>query len=424
VTKVEEKRVGSPDSDHAGTNRGRALGGPSGNVPITLGDSASIDAFDRLRVSNPVTLLDSILKYDKQDDIWYEDLTGGATSVHSYDQASVLMTVTTSGDKAIRQTREYIRYQPGKSQFVLMTFNMQPSGDTTNVRRRSGFFDAENGVFLEVTSAGIGIVIRSSATGTAVDTRIEQADWNLDTFDNLDIETTHILAIDLQWLGVGRVRVGFVLDGILTYVHAFNHANIETTVYMTTAQLPCRHELEATGVPTGASTLRHICTAVMSEGGVELFNGVPHSISSGAPASISGTMVPILSIRPKATYASEVNRIATIQRALQVINSGNGVAEVHVVFDGTLTGASFASVETDSTMEYDVAATAVTGGHHVQMFYVPSSNQASAAVVANITGKLALTLDIAGANPTNLTLAITNHGTVTAAAALTWQEYQ
>jgi hypothetical protein len=407
-----------------GPARQHALVTNTGALHVTMGDTPSIDAFDRLRVSNPLTILDSILKYGKDEDAWNEELTAGATSVHQFDEASVLMTVSTSGDKVVRQTREYYRYQPGKSQLVMMTFNIQSGGDTTNVRRRSGYFDAENGIFLELTSAGIGIVKRSNVTGTPVDTRIEQADWNLDPLPDFDTTKTHILAIDLQWLGVGRVRVGFVIDGLITYAHQFNHANIESSVYMTTAQLPCRHEIEATGVPTGAATLRHICTAIMSEGGRELFDGIPHSTLSGAPAAVSGTLIPVLSIRPKALFEGEVNRVQIIQRAAQVINSGNGVAEVHVIFDGALTGAVFASVESDSTMEFDTTATAITGGHHIQMFYVPSSNQASAAIETQLIGKLRLSLDIAGANPTNLTIAVTNHGTVTAAAALTWQEYQ
>ena len=411
--------IGGPDREHAYVTPGNRL-----MVDMALGDSPSIDAFDRLRVSNPVTVFDSILKYSKGDNLWYEDITGGATSVHQFDEASVLMTVSTSGDKAIRQSREYFRYQPGKSQFILMTFNLQAAGDTTNVRRRSGYFDAENGIFLEQTAAGIAIVRRSHVTGSPVDERVEQADWNLDAFPAFDPTKTQILAIDLQWLGVGRVRVGFVIDGILSYVHQFNHANILSSVYMTTGQLPARHEIEATGVPTGAASLRHICTAIMSEGGIELFNGIPHSASSGAPVASSGTAVPLLSIRPKAIYEGEVNRIQVIQRELQVINTGNGVAECHIIYDGVLTGAAFASVEADSTMEYDTAATAITGGHHVLMFYVPSSNQASAVQAASVTGKLALTLDILGLNPTNLTIAVTNHGTAVVAASQTWQEYQ
>tara|TARA_R110000796_G_scaffold213338_1_gene329451 strand:+ start:241 stop:1503 length:1263 start_codon:yes stop_codon:yes gene_type:complete len=397
----------------------------AGNVHVAMGDSASLDSFSRQRISQPVTILDSILKYDKAPQTWYEQLTGGATSVHQFDEASVLMTVTTSGDKVVRQTRQYLRYQPGKSQLIMMTSNMQSGGDTLNVRRRSGYFDAENGIFAELTSAGIGFVVRSNVTGSVVETRVEQADWNLDTLDELDVTKTHILVIDLQWLGVGRVRVGYVIGGMPVYVHEFNHSNIETSVYMTTAQLPARHEIEATGAPSGASTMRHICTAIITEGGVdEGVVAIPHSVVSGAPASSSGTLIPILSIRPKATYEGEVNRVQIIERALQVINTGNGTAEVHLIWEGALTGAVFASVESDSTMEVDTTATAITGGHSIATFYVPASNQSSAAVETAIKGKLPLTLDIDGLNPTNLTIAITNHGTVVAAASLTWQEFQ
>ena len=399
-------------------------------LAVAMGDSASLDAFSRQRVSQPVTIFDSILKYDKRDDLWYEQLTGGATSVHSFDNASILATVTTSGDKVVRQSRLWTRYQPGKSQLTLMTFNMQASGDTTNVRRRVGHFNEDNGIFLELTSTGLRWTLRSNTSGTPVNNEIEQADWNLDQLDGtgpsgitLDITKTHILVIDLQWLGVGRVRVGFDIDGVIQYCHEFLHANFETTVYMTTAQLPLRYELEATGVPTGPSTMRIICTMVSSEGGVQLQLGVPHAAVSGAPASISGTLVPLMSIRPKATFQGEVNRIQTIQRSLQVVNTGSGTAEIHLIWDGVLTGAAFASAAADSTMEFDTAATAVTGGHHVQIFYVAASNQTSAAIEAAIVGGLTLSNDIDGLNATPLTVAITNHGTVTAAAAMSWQEY-
>ena len=385
---------------------------------------ANFDAFSRLRVSNPVTLLDSTLKYDKQETLWYEQLTAGGLSSHVYDSASASMQVATLGDKVVRQTREYFRYQPGKSQLMLCTFNLNPNDETGGVRRRVGYFDGENGIYVELTQAGFYVVRRSSSTGSVVNTAVKQENWNLDSLAELDVTKTQIFLIDLQWLGVGRVRVGFVIDGAVRYIHEFNHANNEALVYMTTAQLPVRYEIEATGEPLEASTLDQICAAVMSEGGVELQAGIPHSISSGAPASVSGTRVPILSIRPKALFGGEVNRIQTIQRAVQVINTGNGTAEVHVIWDGTLTGAAFASVEDDSTIESDVAATAVTGGHTVLSFYVPASNQAASALTTDIAGKLATTLDIDGANPTAFTIAITNHGTVDAAAAMTWQEYQ
>lgn len=395
-----------------------------GSLFVGFGDSPSADAFQRLRVSNPVTLLDAIHKYDKLDSFWYEDVTGGGTAAHEFDEASVLMTVTSSGDRVIRQSRDYIRYQPGKSQLALLTFNLNPDGLTTGVRKSAGYFDDENGIFIEVTSSGAAIVKRSSTTGSPVETSVAQADWNLNALSDLDLTKTQILVIDLQWLGVGRVRVGFDIDGLIVYVHEFLHANVSSSVYMTTAQLPVRYEIHATGTPSGATTMRQICSAVISEGGVEEQNGIPHSTNSGAPAAISGTKVPLISIRPKATFGGETNRMKTVQRELQVLNTGNGTAEVSVFFEGTLTGASFASVEADSSLEVDTSATAVTGGHLVLSFYVPASNQAAQAQAITLIGNLAMSLDIAGANPTNLTIAVTNHGTVTAAAAMTWQEYQ
>tara|TARA_R110002167_G_C12707228_1_gene655085 strand:- start:2457 stop:3683 length:1227 start_codon:yes stop_codon:yes gene_type:complete len=394
------------------------------NLHVAMGDSPSLDAFSRMRVSQPVTIFDSILKYDKRDDLWYEQLTGGATSIHSFDNASIVATVTTSGDKVVRQSRLWTRYQPGKSQLTLMTFNLVPPGSpTTGVRRRVGHFNEDNGVYFEQRDGVIAWVKRSNTSGTPVESRIEQADWNLDKFADLDTSKTQILVVDLQWLGVGRVRVGFDVDGVIRYVHEFLHANIETTVYMTTAQLPLRYELEAITTPQGPASMRIICSMVSSEGGVQLQLGVPHTANSGAPASSSGTLIPLLSIRPKTTFQGEINRIQTIQRSLQVLNTGNGTAEVHLIWDGVLTGAAFASVEADSTMEFDTAATAITGGHDVQSFYVSATNQADASLIADIVGGLTLTNDIAGINPTPLTIAITNHGNITAAAAMSWQEY-
>tara|TARA_R110002167_G_scaffold143958_2_gene333692 strand:- start:42222 stop:43481 length:1260 start_codon:yes stop_codon:yes gene_type:complete len=395
----------------------------AGNVHVTMGDSASLDSFSRQRVSQPVTIFDSILKYSKRDDLWYESLTGGATSVHSFDQASTLMTVTSSGDIALRQSRLWTRYQPGKSQLTLMTFVLEAGGPTTNVRRRVGHFHEDNGVFLEQTDTGIRWVKRTKTSGTVVDTPIEQADWNIDTYDDLDPTKTHILVVDLQWLGVGRVRVGFDVNGVIRYVHEFNHANFETTVYMTTAQLPLRYELEATGTPATPATMRVICAMVSSEGGVQLQLGVPHTANSGAPATVSGVLIPVLSIRPKATFEGEINRIQTIQRSLQLLNTGNGQAEVHLIWDAALTGASWASVAANSVLEFDTAATALTGGSDVQSFYVSATNQADASLESAIVGGLTLSVDILGANPTPLTIAVTNHGVATVAAAMSWQEY-
>ena len=409
--------IGGPDRDEAHVTPGNRL-----MVDMALGDSPSIDAFDRLRVANPVTIFDSILSYDKQPIIWWEQIDGGATSVHQPLEAAVKMSVSTSGDRVIRQTKEFFRYQPGKSQFILMTW-VCDSADP-NVRRRVGYFETNNGIFYEEVNGESFIVLRSGVTGSVVDTRIAQADWNKNTFPELDPSKTQILAIDLQWLGVGRVRVGFVIDGILTYAHEFLNANVRDVVYMTTGQLPARIELEATGAIAATYNFWGICTSVMSEGGIDEGLGFPFAANTGAPASYSGTRVPLMSIRPKATFNGIINRVQTIQREIQAVNTGNGTAVIEVIHNGILTGPTWLSVSPDSSLEYDVSATAITGGHSVLAFYVAASNQSAAAIGAQLRGKYPLSLDIDGLNPINLSAVVTTYGTCVVGMAGSWQEYR
>jgi hypothetical protein len=390
---------------------------------VAIGDGANLDAFDRLRVSNPTAIFESMLVYDKQPLLWDEQLTGAATSVHVPNEAAVKMSVLVEGDKVLRQTRQYHRYQPGKSQLVLLTGVL--GAPDPNVRRRAGYFDGDNGIFLEEIDGDVWLVLRSKATGSVVDTRIAQADWNLDTFSELAIDKTQILVIDLQWLGVGRVRVGFVIDGVITYAHEFLNANVRPTVYMSTGQLPIRTEIEATGAISADEEFdaHAICAAVMSEGGADEATGFPFSVNSG-DARAAGVADPLLSIRPKATFAGLTNRITTLLRGIRVVNTGSGLALVEVWVNTTLTAASWASAHADSGIEFDEVATSFTGGVKVLSFYVPASVQSKDDAVAGIAGRFPITLDIDGLNPTTVTISVTDFGTSVCAAAINWQEYR
>jgi hypothetical protein len=390
---------------------------------VQLADSPSIDAFDRLRVSNPQGLFESTLTYDKQPLIWNERLTAGGTSTHLPNEAAVAMVVTSSGDKVERQARDYFRYQPGKSQLIFATFHFG-AGDA-NVRKRIGYFDSDNGIFLEEINGAVWFVRRTSTSGSVVEERVAQADWNLNTLASFDPTKAQILIMDLEWLGVGRVRAGFVIDGLIVYVHEFLHANIIDTVYMTTAQLPVRLETEATGAPSAANTFKGFCCSVISEGGQEEDIGFPFGLLSPAARSVATTRLPVLSIRPKATFNSLENHVQIIQRQIEVVNEGTGTALVEVIYNATLTGASWSDVSAgNSVVEYDIAATASSGGIVVLSFVVKSTNQVKNTSATNISGRLPLTLDMAGANPTPLSVCVTNIGTVDALASLNWQEYR
>jgi len=227
-------------------------------------DSGAVDAFGRQRVSEPFTLFDSVLRHSKNAELWNETISSG-TSEHLPNESSVLMTVTASGHSILRRTRKRFPYQPGKGLNVLQSF----AGSTpqAGLIQEVGLFDNNNGIMLRASGTTVQFVIRSSTTGSPVETVVNQSEWNIDTAPWLNLAKTNIFTTDLEWLGVGRVRCGFVLDGEYYYCHEFNHANELDVVYMTTAVLPLSYAINA--VATVSGSMKQICSSVASEGGYE-----------------------------------------------------------------------------------------------------------------------------------------------------------
>lgn len=397
-------------------------------MPVTTQFNRGIqDAFGRVRVSDPVTLFDSQNQYDVGDLLWDDVTAGSATVSHVANSAAVDLNVTTaSGDKVTRQTRQYHRYQPGKSQFIMCTFVMDTA--ETNLDQRVGYFDDDNGIFLEQTGTTLQVVQRSKVSGSPVDTEVTQANWNIDTMSDLDMTKAQIFFIAIEWLGVGQVSCGFVVDGAFRYCHQFNNANNVTSTYMTTANLPVRYEIENTGTVSGALALRAICCSVISEGGFEGGRGYPFHASNGTTTVGVTTRVPLLSLRPKATFNSIVNRGEINITNVSALASDNA-AYIEVVYDGTLTGASFASVADDSITEKDTTANAISNGIVVGGFYVPAASTASSTSpgvdTQQVLSRLPLTLDKAGANPKVISLVATSFsGTSNVSTSFNWQEYR
>jgi len=378
--------------------------GAQGSVAIDSFSPTMVDAFGRQRVSNPVTLFDSQQQYDKGRLYWEEKISGSASTAHLPNESSVELTVTANAsDAVIRQTREYFRYQPGKSQEILMTADF--GAPVSGVYKRYGYYDDENGVYWQQGADGVySVGLRSFVTGSAVDTLVPQTGWNVDKMngvggsDNpsgltLDGAKSQILIIDLQWLSVGTVRVGLEYNGILYHIHNFHHANIINGPYMTTANLPCRYEIGTDG--TNGGTFQTICSSVISEGGFEMDRGIKFSATNG-PSFISvTTRRPIMSFRPKATFNGITNRGIIIPNGMDFF-SLNKACFFEIVYGGTLTGASFSSVNDDSITEFDVAATAITGG----IVLKTKSTDKKAEAVSDVTNRFPLTLDINGAHPT------------------------
>lgn len=391
---------------------------------------SSADAFARLRISNPVTLFDSQLQYDLDPLLWETITAGGGSASLNANESSCVMSVAANNDSCARQTHGYFRYQPGKSQLILCTFNLEAS--VANVRKRVGYFGNRNGVYLEQNGSSVGIGLRTYVSGSAVDTVVPQSQWNLDKFDGsgpggkvLDLSKVQILVIDLQWLGVGRVRVGFQLDGQMLYAHQFLAANVITTVYMTTANLPIRYEIAAIGEISGTKSMKQICCSVISEGGFETERGHPFVASNGITSVSVTTRRPVLSIRPKLTFNSQINRGQIIMQAHDcIIGSGSGYWEL--VYNGTLGSTpAFNSVDANSIVEFDVASTTITGGTVMDAGFMSGGANISSRVqdTINLFLRVAVTLNAAGDTADRLSLVWTSFtGSISVNSAMSWLE--
>jgi hypothetical protein len=351
----------------------------NGLTNLNLLSKNNFDAFGRLRVSQPFTLFDSQNRY-AADPSFDTSLTGSGTSTFLTNESAVSLAVTTaSGDKVIRQTKRYFPYQPGKSLLVLSTFVMAAA--KTGLRQRVGYFDANNGVFLQRNGTELSLIIRTYTGGSADDTRkVVQSAWNGDKLDGsgasgitLDTTKAQIMFVDFEWLGVGSVRVGFVIDGQYITAHTFDNANEVTSVYMQTATLPLRIEIENTAATASSSSMKQICSTVISEGGYEQTSIERVARRSTTLTGIGTSFVPLVSIR----LASDSLGAVILPKQVRVLPIANGEYEIVLVRNATLTGASY-DTTTFASVDFDVTATAMSGGDIVLNEYATASNQAGA----------------------------------------------
>lgn len=347
--------------------------------------AVSYDSFGRLRVSEPFTLFDSSHRY-ADNNLWSTAVATGGTAVFNANQGLVDLNVTAaSGSSVIRETTKVFSYQPGKSLLVLNTFVM--SAAKAGLTQRVGYYGSSNGFYLEQAGTAISFVKRSIVTGSIINTPVLQADWNGDKLNGtgpsgltLDLTKAQILWADFEWLGVGSVRMGFVINGQFIVCHTFNHANIIASTYITTASLPLRYEIFNTAGTSGASTLKQVCSTVISEGGYELVGlqqsaGTP--ITAARTFAVAGTYYPIVSVRLKSTRLDAV----VIVTAISLLGIGNGKSyQWRVVASATTTGGLWVDAGVNSAVQYNLTGSSASGGRILASGYVNSSNQGSPAI--------------------------------------------
>jgi hypothetical protein len=348
----------------------------------------AVDAFGRARVSQPFTLFDSAHRYRDNGKFNTSNSATGATVAHNANAGLIECTLdTTSGSFIKRESTRVFSYQPGKSLLLLDTFVCAPSKE--NLRQRFGYFNEQNGIFLQVNGSEISFIERSNVTGSIVETKIVQSEWDIDKLDGtgsskktLNISKAQILFIDVEWLGLGTVRCGFVIDGQFIHCHSFHHANIIESTYITTATLPVRSEIENIGVTESNSTSKLVCSTVISEGGYEL-KGKPRTIGllpTGANQRNlpnAGTFYPIVAIRLNPDNIDSV----VIPKEVSVMPISSGLYQLKLVSGADVAGAVWVNVASDSSIQYNTNnSSTYTGGDDQFSVYFNSTNQSASGV--------------------------------------------
>lgn len=305
----------------------------------------NLDAFGRLRTSQPETIFDCVFKRDKQPLIFWESTTLGSLVTHLGDNPSVQLSCSiTPGSTSVFQTRNYFQYSQAKSNIIFITGNFIEA--KTSVKKRIGYFDNNDGYFFELNGSVLSAVIRSKVSGFVVDNAIPQSSWNIDKLDGsgasgktYDITKQVIWFIDFQWLGSGRVRFGFYIDSDPIICHEFDHSNILSVPYCRTAKLPIRAEISNSGINT--STMNLTCVSVISEGSINKEGIFRTTNSDTAAISFGSTQLkPVISIRKGSSFISEIAKIIS----LGLFASSADDFLIYVYKNATLTGASWTAL--------------------------------------------------------------------------------
>jgi len=349
---------------------------------VEFGDSTSLDAFGRIRSSGPSNRADVEFIYDKQPTLIDEVTAGGGTVTHVTNTRDLTLAIVDAVDATEAAMYSYdVPYTPGNSQLIDITGNLD---------------------FAEIGGGTAAVFLRSSVSGSVVETVVNQASWNKSTADTVDWTKSHIFSMDFQSLKVGRIRFNLIMSGIYVPVHEMNNDNVNTAGFWQLPSLPFYWRIyndsgntiseigygdESNGVgfrytitANASATMKAICATVKSEGGKPLFEipGFVRSIDSGiTDIAVSTTLIPLISIRPAATFNSLTNRALYIPTAF-FFQTDNAIRYV-ILLRPTLTGPSWTAVDaTNSGMEYDVTASAISGGVQIASGYLSSGNNKEA----------------------------------------------
>jgi len=325
---------------------------------------------NRLKVAPFQTVFFNTFQYGKETDVWDESIVGVATATYNATSSSVVMEVgSTAGSKVVRQTKNVMRYIPGRP--ATLAFAIRLDTPQVGIRRRFGLFNETDGAYFEDDGGTYSYVIRSSTSGITTETRVTRENWNGEKFDGngytgvtADATKQQMISINYEWYGAGSVTFNWLMASETIVSHKFENSNVNDLVWCRSPFLPIRVELEnITGV-AGTHYLYQGSNSLIQEGEPEKL-GILESISNpitGTTLTDANTFYPVVSLRLKPDQLSAV----ALLRSLQTATNDNTNVYWRLIENPTLTGASWTDhPDPNSFTQYDTSATATTGGNIV-----------------------------------------------------------
>jgi hypothetical protein len=322
---------------------------------------------NRLKVAPYQTVFFNTFQYGKETDVWDERVVGVGTATHNVNSSAVVMQVgSTAGSKVVRQTKQVMRYIPGRS--ATLTFAIRLDTPQVGILRRFGLYDEYNGAFFEDNGGTYSYVIRSTTSGITTETRVTRENWNGEKFDGngwtgvtADATKQQMISINYEWYGAGIVEFSWLMKNETVASHTFENSNTNNTVWCGTPFLPIRVEIEnVTGV-AGTHYLYQGSNSLTQEGEPEKL-GTLLSINNpitGTTMALANTFYPIISLRLKPNNLTAV----MLLRSLQAATNDNTNVYWRLIENTTLTGGTWVDhPDPNSFMQYNITATALSGG--------------------------------------------------------------
>lgn len=293
----------------------------------------ALDAFGRLRVSNCFSTFNyypSPITPNSNLDIdnWVNITNGNGVSTYNIDNY-INMSISTTDDYVLRISKQPMEYQPGKSRLIYLTGVMLgESAGSDTLTSRIGLFNVDtttpvyttvtDGIYFQTDGTNLQWV-ETIQTGTIT---VNQSSWNVDIFDgngpsgkiltSSNLNTSMLFVIDQEWLGVGRVRCGFIIDGVIYYAHEFNHGTLDVQ-YTKTPRQRIGYQIIGTSI-TSEHTMRQMCSTTILEGGY--FPLCPRiSISNGTTKitlSNSNTKYILLALKLQSDYTNALIKLLNL----------------------------------------------------------------------------------------------------------------